>query len=165
MDTFLLFISFILMLLGLVGVIAPIIPGAITSWLGLFLLYRVSYIKNDFQFLIITFLVALGVFLLDYILPALGAKKYGGSRYGIIGSMIGLLFGIFLFPPWGMVIGPFVGAYLGELLNKFNDIKGALRAAFGTFIGFVMGTVLKVILAIVYFVLYAQILWKHKHLL
>jgi len=165
MDFFLIIVSFIFILLGIIGSFAPIIPGAITSWIGLFLLYRVRYIENDYWFLIITLLIALAVFLLDYILPALGAKKYGGSRAGIVGCTIGLLIGIFVIPPFGIIIGPFVGAFLGELLNNATNKKRALRAAFGSFIGFLTGVVLKFILAIVYLALYIKVLWEHKQFL
>ena len=74
MDLILIFIGFLLILLGLVGSFVPVIPGPITAWLGLLILYQTSFLASDFYFLAITFTVAIGVFILDYFIPMLGAK-------------------------------------------------------------------------------------------
>jgi uncharacterized protein YqgC (DUF456 family) len=108
-------------------------------------------IPNDWWFLGITFVVAAIVFALDYIIPAMGTKKFGGSRSGMAGTVVGLLVAI-IFPVlgvFGIIIWPFVGALIGELLNK-ADNKKALKAAFGSFIGFLTGTFLKFVVTIVY---------------
>ena len=78
----------------------------------------------NWTFLIITLVIALFVWLLDYIIPALGTKKFGGSKAGMIGTTIGLLIAIFfpIFGIFGIIIWPFIGAYIGEVLNK-NDSK------------------------------------------
>lgn len=86
------------------------------------------------------------VSILDYIIPAWGTKKFGGSKRGVLGSMIGLLFGLFLFPPFGIIIGPFVGAVLGEITGG-KDNKAALKAGLGSFVGFLLGTLMKLIVS------------------
>jgi len=80
--------------------------------------------------------------LLDYVLPAAGAKKYGASKTGIRGAIIGMATGFFFLPPWGMIIGAFLGAFVGELLAG-KDSKKALRAGWGVFVGNILGTGLK----------------------
>jgi uncharacterized protein YqgC (DUF456 family) len=80
--------------------------------------------------------------LLDYIVPALGAKKYGASSRGLWGSAIGMLIGIFFFPPWGMIVGAFLGALVGELASGKSG-RMALRAGWGILIGSVFGIGLK----------------------
>jgi uncharacterized protein len=52
--------------------------------------------------------------LFDYYILVWGTKKYGGTKGGVLGATIGLSIGIFLFPPYGIIIGPFAGAYFGE---------------------------------------------------
>jgi len=89
-------------------------------------------------------ILAIGITVLDNIVPILGTKKMGGSKKGVWGSIIGLLFGIVLFPPFGILIGPFVGAVLGELIGG-KEFNIALKAGFGSFLGFVTGTVLKLV--------------------
>lgn len=80
--------------------------------------------------------------LLDYVAPALGAKKYGASRRGLWGSAIGMIIGIFFIPPWGMIVGAFIGALVGELVSGKSGSK-ALRAGWGILIGNVLGVGLK----------------------
>ena len=149
MDIFLTIIGFAFILLGLAGSILPILPGPPLSWVGLLFLHMTEAVPSDTSFLIITLIVALLIFALDYIIPAIGTKKFGGSRAGMIGTTLGLIIGLIAPIPAGIIIGPFVGAYLGELSNK-SDSKTALKAAFGSFLGFVTGTFLKFIVAVVY---------------
>ena len=86
--------------------------------------------------------VVAAVTILDYLIPALGAKKWGGSKYGIIGVLVGVVMGIFIFPPFGLLIFPLIGAFTGEVLNG-ADSSQAFKAAFGTFVGLLFGTMLK----------------------
>lgn len=86
--------------------------------------------------------IVAGVTLIDYLIPAYGAKKWGGSRYGIIGALIGVVMGLFIFPPFGFIIFPLLGALVGEILNGATT-NIAFKAAFGTFIGLLLGTLLK----------------------
>ncbi|MGB2153239.1 MAG: DUF456 family protein, partial [Flavobacteriaceae bacterium] len=86
MDIFLFALSSALILLGIVGSFLPVLPGPLTSWLGLLLIHQHSGIPSNNTFLWITFGVALTVFLLDYIIPALGTKKFGGSKSGVYGA-------------------------------------------------------------------------------
>lgn len=164
MDIFLTIIGFAFILLGLVGSILPILPGPPLSWIGLLFLFMTDAVSNDTSFLIITLIVALSIFALDYIIPAIGTKRFGGSRSGMIGTTLGLIIGLIAPIPFGIIIGPFVGAYLGELSNK-ADSKTALKAAFGSFLGFVTGTFLKFIVAIVYMGFFISTFWEFKHLI
>ena len=150
MDIFLTIIGLFFMIFGLVGSFIPILPGPPLSWIGLLLLHLTDAIPINWTFLSITLVIALLVFALDYIIPAVGAKKFGGSRAGMIGTTLGLIIGIIAPIPFGIIIGPFVGALLGELSNK-ADSTTALKAAFGSFIGFLTGTFMKFIVAVVYF--------------
>ncbi|WBU90221.1 DUF456 domain-containing protein [Cellulophaga omnivescoria] len=163
MDIALLIIGFVLILTGIIGSFLPVLPGPPISWLGLLVLYLTKAIPNDWVFLGITLAVALIVFALDYIIPAIGTKKFGGTKAGMIGTTIGLLVAVF-FPVlgvFGIVVWPFVGALVGELLNK-ADQKTALKAAFGSFIGFLTGTFLKFIVAIVYLGLFVSKVWEYS---
>lgn len=138
------------MVLGIIGSFLPILPGPFTSWLGLLILHFTSVVPIDRPFLIITFCIALVISFLDYIIPVIGTKRFGGSKMGIIGTSIGLIVGLIAPIPGGIIIGPFLGALIGELLNKSN-FKNALKAAFGSFLGFITSTFLKFIVSIIYF--------------
>ena len=75
----------------------------------------------------------------------LGTKYSGGSKWGNWGCAVGTVAGIFVFPPWGILLGPFVGAFVGELLGG-KASGDALKAGFGAFAGFLLSVVLKVTL-------------------
>lgn len=159
LDFFLIFIGFILMLLGIIGSFLPVLPGPPLSWIGLLLLHLTKTIENDWWFLCITLIIALLIFVLDYIIPAIGTKKFGGSKLGVIGTTVGLLIALFfpVFGIFGIIIWPFIGAFAGELINK-TDSQTAIKAAFGSFIGFLTGTFLKFVVSIIYFGLFIYII-------
>lgn len=162
MDIFLLISGFLLALLGVLGAFLPVLPGPITSWLGLLLLHLTTAIPMNWTFLGITFAIAMVIWLLDYLIPAIGTKRFGGTKYGVNGSILGLILGIVFFPPLGLIIGPFLGAFIGELLNNAKDVKRALKAAVGSFIGFLASTFLKFMAAFIYVCLYVFIFFENK---
>tara|TARA_B110000858_G_scaffold188201_1_gene233426 strand:+ start:612 stop:1103 length:492 start_codon:yes stop_codon:yes gene_type:complete len=161
MDLFLIIFSFIFLLLGITGSFLPILPGPLTGWIGFLLLYQVSCIPSNNSFLWTTLFIAIGVFLIDYIVPIIGTKKFGGTRSGAIGSTIGLVFGLITLGPFGIIIGSFGGAFLGELINNPTRKKAALKAAIGSLVGFISGFLLKLITAIIFLFYYLKILWAN----
>lgn len=162
MDTLLLTFGFLLILLGLAGSFLPIIPGPITSWTGLLLLFLTTVVSMNTTFLWITGIIALGIFILDNIIPILGARKYGGGKGSVIGSTVGLIFGMLFLGPLGILIGPFLGAFLGELIVNTKNTKGAFRAAFGSLIGFVTGVFLKFMISMVFLIYFLKIVWQYR---
>ena len=113
MDIFLLILGFVFVILGIIGSFLPILPGPLTSWVGLLLLYFTKIIPVDYTFLGITLAIALLIFVLDYFIPAFGTKRFGGTKYGVYGTTIGLLIGLFSPIPFGMLLGAFFGAFIG----------------------------------------------------
>lgn len=160
MDIFLLILGFLFMILGIIGSFLPILPGPVTGWIGLLLLHLTSVIQKDWTFLGITLAVAIIVWVIDYIIPAIGTKKFGGTKYGVYGSMLGLFIGILFLGPLGIIIGPFVGALVGELIKDSNDTNKAVKAAFGSFIGFLISTGLKFAVSLTFLVLFINQAWE-----
>ena len=167
MDIVLIILGALCLLAGLVGCVAPVLPGVPLSYLGLLLLHWTDRAQFTWQFLTIWAVIVVVIQVLDYLIPAWGTKKFGGTKYGVWGSTIGLFAGFFL-GPLGIIIGPFVGAVLGELIyfnrhpqaipaqDKKTRFNRALRAGFGSFIGLLAGTLIKVIccgVMIAYFVI------------
>ncbi|MCF6167139.1 DUF456 domain-containing protein [Lutibacter sp.] len=161
MDIFLLIIGFLFALLGIIGSFLPVLPGPLTSWLGLLLLHLTSVVPMNWTFLGITLGIAVIIWIIDYFIPAMGTKKFGGTRYGVIGTMVGLIIGIIFLGPFGIIIGPFLGAYIGEMIQEKNSGK-ALKAAFGSFIGFLTSSFLKFIAATIFTGLFISIFWEYK---
>lgn len=143
MDIALLILAGLCMLVGLIGCIVPGLPGTPIAYAGLWIAQATERVDFSWQVLLIWGIVTIVVSVLDYVVPALGTKKFGGTRWGVWGSTIGVFIGLF-FGAVGVIVGPLVGAILGELLGG-KKMAEALRAGWGSFIGLLCGTVLKLI--------------------
>jgi uncharacterized protein YqgC (DUF456 family) len=144
MDYILIGLGIIFMITGIFGCVLPLLPGPPLNYIGLMLLHITAGYQFSTRFLLIWGIVTVVVYALDYVIPVWGTKKFGGSKRGVWGSMIGLIAGMFFFPPFGIIIGPFAGAVIGEL-TAGKDSKAALKSGFGSFVGFLTGTILKLI--------------------
>jgi len=144
MDYVLISLGVVFIISGIMGCILPVIPGPPLSYIGLLFLHFTERYQFSSRFLIIWAAITIVVYALDYLIPAWGTKKFGGSKRGVWGSIIGLVIGLFFFPPFGIIIGPFLGAVIGEL-TAGKDSGVALKSGFGSFIGFLAGTLLKLI--------------------
>ena len=142
------------MFIGILGSFLPVLPGVPISWLGLLCFYLTPSIPFNWTFIIITGVIAIGLYVLDYIIPAMGTKKFGGSKAGAWGTTIGLVIGIIAPIPFGILIGPFAGALIGELVFNKTQGKMAVKAAFGSFLGFLASTFIKFFATLVYFGLF-----------
>ena len=129
----------ILLLLGLIGCIIPALPGPPISYIALLLSHFFITTINANSLLCIGVVVVV-VTILDYYLQIYGVKKSGGGKYAIRGSVLGMLLGIFLFPPFGILVGAFIGAYIGA---KMEANKHEVKIAFGALWGFISATILK----------------------
>lgn len=154
MSILLITIGFILCIVGILGSFLPVLPGTPLCWLGLLFFYLAPVIPMNYTVLIVTFIVALAVFILDYIVPAMGTKSYGGSKYGVIGTTVGLVVGLIAPIPFGFLIGPFLGAFIGEFVFNKSKGKTALRAAYGSFLGFLGSTLMKFTFSLAFSVYY-----------
>lgn len=132
---------------GIIGSVVPLLPGPPLSYVGLLVMQLREPPPFTVKFLILWLIVVIIISVLDYVVPLYGTKKFGGTKYGIWGSGIGLLIGVWL-GPMGIIVGPFIGALIGELLANSHSEK-ALRAAMGSFIGFVFSVLMKLVTCIV----------------
>ncbi|MBC8305884.1 MAG: DUF456 domain-containing protein [Pelagibacterales bacterium] len=160
MDPLLIIISAVLIISGIIGSFMPILPGPLTSWFGLFILNLISSVEIDSTLLIITFIIAITIFILDSLIPIYGSKYFGATKYGIIGASIGLVIGIITPIPFGILIGPILGALIGELLFN-NDLKKSIKSSIGVLIGFVASSFIKFVTSIVYLMIYIIQLWEY----
>ncbi|MBN1352016.1 DUF456 domain-containing protein [candidate division KSB1 bacterium] len=143
LSVLLIILGILLIILGIIGCFLPVIPGPPLNYLALILL---SIARNwepfSGNFLLTWALITLAVVIIDYIVPAFGAKKYGASKLGIGCSVLGMIIGLIFFPPWGMLVGSFLGAIIGEMIaGKQSD--AALRASIGVLIGTIFGIGIK----------------------
>jgi len=145
MGIFLVILAFILLLIGLIGAVVPLLPGPPIAYIGLLVLQWSGYGGFSVAFLVIWGIITVAVTVMDFILPSLFAKKFGGSRAASIGSFLGLVIGLFVFTPWGLIFGPFVGALIGEWIHNKKLGKKVFKVALGAFLAFFAGTGIKLI--------------------
>ena len=143
MDVVLAISACLLAVLGIVGAVVPVLPGPLISFVGLLCAAATSGATTGASMLWTSAAVTAVVSLADYLLPGWMAKCFGGSRAGAVGATVGAIAGIFLFPPVGILLGPFVGAVAGELLHDSRDAAHALQVGMGSFLAFLLGTGLK----------------------
>jgi len=141
MDTALIdILCLILLFLGILGTFLPVLPGLLLSICGL-LIYKFGTDADLSMIYIWAFVVlTIASVILNYVIPAKTNQRYGGTRWGSIGSVIGTIVGIFLPIPLGFLVGMFAGVFIGELLHDSKDMNKALRSTKGAFIGFIYGT-------------------------
>ena len=153
MEYLLLILAILFLIIGIVGSILPGLPGLPISWLGILCLSFMQGVEVSTMILWSSFLLMLLISILDYVIPAQGTKRFGGSKYGVWGTNIGLVIGILTPVPFGFIIGPFIGAFLGELYFDSSDTSRAFKSAVGSFIGFLLSTFMKIFVSFGFLVL------------
>ncbi len=157
MEIALLIIAGICMIIGILGSILPGLPGIPVTYAGLWIAQATERVDFSWQTLVVWGVVTILVSVFDYVIPAWGTKRYGGTKYGVWGSTIGVFVGMF-FGAMGIIVGPLVGAIVGELIGGKGQNE-ALRAGWGSFIGILCGTVLKLICCGWMTVILIQAIW------
>jgi uncharacterized protein YqgC (DUF456 family) len=161
MDYIWLILSLICIITGVLGSLLPVLPGLPISWVGLVLLMLTKPIETDVMLLSVTGVIAIGVGILDYWIPAKGTKAFGGSKYGVWGTNIGLVVGLIVPLPLGFIWGPFLGAFIGEWWFASRKSNEAMWAATGSFVGFLTSTFLKLVVSIVFLGIFVTLVWNH----
>lgn len=154
-------ISLILLFIGMLGTFLPVLPGLLLSLAGL-LIYKYGT-GSDLSVIYIVIFTLLTIIsaVLNYIIPARTNQKYGGTRWGSVGSVIGTLLGLFFFPPFGFFFGMLAGVFVGELLHDQKDKQKALNSVKGAFIGFVYGTGFSFVIALAMFLVVLVDMFQH----
>lgn len=143
MDIFLLILAFLFLIIGIIGCVVPGLPGTPIAYAGMWIAQATDRVDFGWKMLLVWGIVTVVITVLDYVVPAWGTKHFGGSKWGVWGSTIGVFVGLF-FGAAGVILGPLVGAIVGEILSG-KELTKALRAGWGSFIGILFGTIVKLI--------------------
>ena len=150
-------ISLIIMIVGMAGIIVPIIPSTPLIWLGAFL-YAIftRFEKVTWMVLLIFALLTIFSIVLENLGNVYGAKRFGATRWGIVGSIVGIGVGFYVGGPIGLILGPIVGTVIFEIIGG-KGYKGALKSGLGNFVGFLGGSVVKIIIGLTMICIF---IWK-----
>ncbi|MGH7314115.1 MAG: DUF456 domain-containing protein [Candidatus Rokuibacteriota bacterium] len=149
----------LLFLLGLAGAVIPWLPGPLFILAGAVLwAFATDFAEIAVGRLAILAGLALATFLLNFVAGAIGARRYGGTRWGVVGAIAGAVVGLF-FGPLGLLIGPVAGAITGELLRG-ADLEGSVRSGFGAMVGLLAGIVADFTIALVMVGLFLWWVWR-----
>lgn len=156
MNTILIILAFICLLASIICVFTPVPPAVPVAWLGL-LLGRLGGAAVSTPMLVWAAVIGVLLMVLDYVIPLLTTRQFGGTKYGVWGCTIGLLVAVIGLPfgPTGLMgvfFWPFVGAFVGEYIKQ-RDLFPAFKAAFGSFIGIMTGSLAKVLYSLVLIVI------------
>ena len=138
-----------------VGLVYPIIPSVVFLLIG-YILYGLffSFSELTVWFWIIQVFFVVLIFSADTLANLASVKRFGGTKPGLYGSTIGLIFGPFVIPVVGIIVGPFLGAFLAELIFSKKNVKDAFRAGVGSFVGLVTSSLVKAILFTIMIVIF-----------
>ncbi|MCY7410510.1 MAG: DUF456 domain-containing protein [Chitinophagales bacterium] len=144
METPLILLAFLLSIIGIIGCIVPGLPGLILNY---FAMWCMQWAIKPFSIslLIVFGVLTILVLILDYLIPIWTGKKFGATQQGIIGSIAGMMAGIF-FTPIGMFAGMIAGAVLGDLIAGRSGAQAA-RSGIATFFGTLVSIGMKLLLA------------------
>ncbi|MDW4208950.1 DUF456 domain-containing protein [Staphylococcus saprophyticus] len=135
--------------LAFIGLIKPIIPSVLVLWVG-FLIYQFGFHNGNLSWVFYVSMILFTVFILvaDFIMNKYFVNKFGGSKLSELVALVGVIVGCFVFPPFGIIIVPFVAVLVVEMIQEPNLTK-ALKASFGSVVAFLASSVAQAIIMII----------------
>ena len=148
MELFWWLIAIVVMAVGLIGTVLPIVPGT-TIILAAVILHRLMLGSEKSvgwgTIALLALLTALS-YLVDLGSNYFGAQRFGATKWGIAGAILGGVIGVFFALP-GMLLGPVIGAIAGELISG-KRLVAAGRAGWGTLLGNLAGMLARLLLGL-----------------
>lgn len=157
-------ITVCLLVAGLVGSVLPVLPGHLILLIAA-ISHRLMLGENSglqwWSFVVLALLMAVSQ-TFETISGAAGSKKFGGTRWGAAGAIIGSIVGMF-FLPFGLLLGPLIGAFVCEIAFARKHPKPAAISGVGSVVGTLAGMGFKIAIGvtmILYFFL--DVFWLGK---
>lgn len=146
---------------GLVGCVMPVLPGHLLILAGA-IIYRLLVGPSAgiawWGFAILVLLMAIAQ-AFEIISGSLGAKWFGGSKWGVIGAMVGGIAGLF-FLPFGLILGPLIGAFGFEKAFAKKDTRDSAVSGVGSVVGTVAGMAFKIVVGVLMIAwFFADVFW------
>jgi uncharacterized protein YqgC (DUF456 family) len=140
-------LTVVLVLIGVVGAALPVLPGAVIIFAAA--LFAWAFVPGGVSVVTLVVLAVLSVvsLLADWAGAALGAKAFGGTRWGLAGAVGGAVLGL-PFGFAGLLGGAVLGAAALEAAVAGRKAPDALKAGLGAALGVLAGTLGRVAIAL-----------------
>ena len=150
-----------LLIAGFIGTLIPFLPGhliifiaAIAHWLML----RDDSGVEWWTFTVLAVLLIVSQ-VLEFLSGAMGARWFGGSKWGAGGALLGGIVGMF-FMPFGLILGPLIGAMVFEFSFAKKEVKESTISGVGSVLGTVAGLIIKAIVGVMMIVWFVvDVIW------
>ncbi len=136
-------LGLIAVVLGLPGTWLIVGTSAVYAWLTDFAVITT-------KLLLVLLVLAAVAEMIDFAAGLWGARRYGGSKKAMVGTLLGGLLGAIVLAPlllgFGTIIGAFIGAFAGAFLVTYLEqrkMDKAVRVGWGAFVGRIFAIVFK----------------------
>ncbi|WP_415908835.1 DUF456 family protein [Oleiharenicola sp. Vm1] len=147
-------LTVLLLLAGLVGSVVPLLPGTTLIFAGVLLHKLLLPASVSTAAVVWIGVFWLGSVVADFGCTLLGARLFGGSKWGLTGAGGGALVGMFFSLP-ALLLGTVLGAVAAEkLLGKRTDHE-ALKSGLGAALGFLVSAIVRAAFAAAMVALFA----------
>jgi uncharacterized protein YqgC (DUF456 family) len=143
------FVSVVLASIGL--------AGTFIVWAGILTCSMIDGFNTvGYWLILLFFILAVIGEVVEYISGIAGAKKFGSSKKGMIGAVVGGMVGAGIFSVLligiGTVVGVFVGTFFGAFIGEYiagKDMISSSKASFGAFLGRIAAIAFKIFIIII----------------
>lgn len=156
MEVYLVWVlTVVLSVIGVAGVVVPVLPG--TTLIMIAMLVHKLLLPADLSWAVLGWIAVVWVLsvVIDFLGVVLGAKLFGGGKWGMMGAGGGAVIGMFFSLPM-LILGTVLGAVAAEKLIAKKSHKASLLAGAGAAVGFIFSTIGRLLCA---FVMIALFLW------
>ncbi len=147
-------LTLVVLILAMPAGVVAVVLGLPGTWLILGASALYGWLSD---FAVITYQLLLGLLLLAIVAEILefsaglwGARRYGGSKRAMLGTLIGGVLGAVILSPmifgFGTIVGAFLGAFIGGFLLTYLEQRKmgeAMRVGWGGLLGRVFAMVFK----------------------
>jgi uncharacterized protein len=137
-------LAVLVMGVGCIGSVLPALPSTPLVLIAA-IAHKIYFQSASAGWFVLTLLVLITAvaLVMDYLATLYGAKRFGATKKGMVGAIVGGIVGLFFNLP-GILFGPFIGAVLFEMIGG-RKWKPALKAGLGATLGLFAGAVGKLV--------------------
>ncbi len=135
--------------ISFIGIVVPMLPAVGLVWLGVavyhFLVNPLALTWTTWGTML--FFTAI-ILIMDELANAYLVKRYGGTKWTMLASVVGVVVGLIFFPPFGIIVAPFLFVFAAEILQHHTP-EASMRVAFATLIAFLGSAFAKVLMQLI----------------